>query len=226
MAAIEAVFDAFNDEPLLQTLRGMEAALLSLKTFTTSSKPQSPSLGSKFTIGTPRMNTPRLQSPIPYMNNENLKHEFRNSGPQTRASIILFESKFNYDPVFEDIDLPTRVVTKLWETRERLQTFKLQKKTEKNSIVDEWFQTIFPAESKTPDDSITKKIDVLKKLTDLICEIFKVKNPCLFPIALPTLSDLDEENIKEWIPGVCSPERSAKNQNTLTQRGRAQVSTF
>jgi hypothetical protein len=226
LTAVEAVFDAFNDEALLQTLRGMEAALLSLKTFTTTSKPQSPSLGSKFTIGTPRMNTPRLQTPMTYMHTENLKHEFRNSGPQTRASIIFYESKFQYEPVFEEIELPTRVVTKFWETRERLQGFKHQKKPEKLSMVEEWLQNIFPAESKTPDDSITKNIDVLKNLTDLICDIFKIKNPCLFPIALPNLSDLDEENIKEWIPGVCSPERSSKFQNTLTQRGKTQVLAF
>lgn len=244
---LDRVISCFQDEELMQVIRAIEMALLSLKSFGTHIATQSPILSSRTASATSKLMTPSL-------NRSDLAYQFRNSGPKTKGQIILFEGKYTYSPVFhsendEQNPLISRLVQKLWDTRERLINFK-SKHTKSNrpndlessesffSVISDFFRSTIVDSGRSASKSLNStqlntldcNLDVLKRIIKVLCDFWGITDPSLLQSSSlkRSVSDLaladDETELFEWAPGVFEPQRNFDAGNNLTLRGRNQVS--
>jgi hypothetical protein len=247
LAILEKVLECFADPALVDTIRSIEHALLSMKSYAPTPMIGSPVLGNK----TPLLATPKTPKSTKDIGGQ----MYRNSGPRTRLSIAQFEGNYRYSPVFflEESErektggVANRVVARLWDTAERLKQIKAlknsinsRKPNQSSSYLQflyDGFQMVFGSseseESAKLNPEQLRLLDTncnrIRNAIDGVCDLLGLVNPSVAPPMhmRRTASDLigadDEGDISEWAPGICEPQRIRDMGNTLTLRGRNQV---
>jgi hypothetical protein len=241
---VEKVLEYFDDHPFSETVRSIERALLSLKSYAPTPLIGSPMLSSK---------TPLLPAtPKSTKDGPNASQTYRNTGPKTRLAISQFEGTYRYSPIFEDSDrenflvASNRLIARLWDTSERLVQIKLVKSEPKleeshsfspSNFIQSTYYALLGDVISTKGSSLgsdqlrqlENNCARIRKSIDRLCDLLGLVNPSVSPLmnmrrsASDVIGADDEGDIHEWAPGVCEPQRIREMGNTLTLRGRCQV---
>ncbi|KAJ3364088.1 sphingomyelin phosphodiesterase 4, neutral membrane (neutral sphingomyelinase-3) [Kappamyces sp. JEL0680] len=247
MDIVELVLDHFQDDRLLELLRALETALLSLKTHQTGSQ----GMG----ISSPVMKTTTSTAKLPTATASraaregkmDVTYQYRNSGPKTKLHITTFEGgRFYYSPLFETADamgqLPSRLITVLTDAKERLSHFKTistrhpTPKQEDSSLLMSILSyargdSISTASTLSSDSLavLDKNVHRLASASDVIAHIWSLENLAQDGnhVLRRTQSDLvgllHDDTEEEPVEGVAEPQRATDVGNVLTLRGRHQV---